>query len=39
MNFYGESRTIDIHVSQLRKKTGLPIISIPRVGYRLETTL
>lgn len=39
MNFYGESRTIDIHVSQLRKKTGLPIISVPRVGYRLETTL
>ena len=38
MDFYGESRTIDIHVSQLRKKTGLPIVSVPRVGYRLETT-
>ena len=37
MDFYGESRTIDIHVSQLRKKTGLSIVSIPRVGYRLET--
>ena len=38
LDFYGESRTIDIHVSQLRKKTGLPIVSVPRVGYRLETT-
>ena len=37
LDFYGESRTIDIHVSQLRKKTGLSIVSIPRVGYRLET--
>ena len=37
MNFYGESRTIDIHVSQLRKKTGLAIVSVPRIGYRLET--
>ncbi len=37
LDFYGESRTIDIHVSQLRKKTGLPIVSVPRVGYRLET--
>ena len=36
LDFYGESRTIDIHVSQLRKKTGLSIVSIPRVGYRLE---
>ena len=38
LDFYGESRTIDIHVSQLRKKTGLSIVSIPRIGYRLETT-
>ncbi len=37
LDFYGESRTIDIHVSQLRKKTGLPIVSVPRIGYRLET--
>ena len=37
LDFYGESRTIDIHVSQLRKKTGLSIVSIPRIGYRLET--
>lgn len=38
LDFYGESRTIDIHVSQLRKKTGLSIVSVPRIGYRLETT-
>lgn len=37
MDFYGESRTIDIHVSQLRKKTGISIVSVPRIGYRLET--
>ncbi len=37
LDFYGESRTIDIHVSQLRKKTGLSILSLPRIGYRLET--
>ena len=36
-DFYGESRTIDIHVSQLRKKTGLSIVAVPRIGYRLET--
>ena len=35
-SYYGESRTVDIHVSQLRKKTGLTITGIPRVGYRLE---
>lgn len=37
MDFYGESRTIDIHVSSLRRKTGLSIVSVPRIGYRLET--
>ena len=37
LDFYGESRTIDIHVSSLRRKTGLPIVSVPRIGYRLET--
>ena len=34
--FLGESRTVDIHISQLRKKTGLHIVSIPKIGYRLE---
>ena len=37
MDFYGESRIIDIHVSSLRRKTGLSIVSVPRIGYRLET--
>ena len=35
-DFMGESRTIDNHISQLRKKTGLPISAISRVGYRLD---
>lgn len=35
-DFYGESRTIDNHISQLRRKTGLNIVAVSRVGYRLE---
>lgn len=35
-DFMGESRTIDNHISQLRKRTGLSIVSVSRVGYRLE---
>lgn len=35
-SFLGESRTVDIHISQLRKKTGLNIVSLPKIGYRLE---
>lgn len=35
-DFYGESRTIDNHISQLRRRTGLPIVAVSRVGYRLE---
>lgn len=36
--FAGESRTVDIHVQQLRKKMGLQgrLITIPKLGYRLE---
>ena len=34
--FEGESRTVDVHIGQLRKKTGLPIKAVPKVGYRLE---
>ena len=35
--FYeGSTRTVDVHIAQLRKKTGLNIISIPKIGYRLE---
>lgn len=35
-DFLGESRTVDIHISQLRKKTELNIVSVPKIGYRLE---
>lgn len=36
MDFMGETRTVDVHITQLRKKTGLKISSVPKVGYRLE---
>lgn len=37
--FRGESRTVDIHVQQLRRKTGLAgrLVTIPKLGYRLES--
>lgn len=37
--FEGESRTVDIHVQQVRKKMGLQnkLVTIPRLGYRLES--
>ena len=35
-DYFGESRTVDVHVAQLRKKTGLTIASLPKIGYRLE---
>lgn len=37
--FMGESRTVDIHVQQLRKKLDLSdqLITIPKLGYRLES--
>ncbi len=36
--FEGETRTVDIHVQQLRKKLNLKnkLLTIPKVGYRLE---
>ena len=34
--YLGETRTVDVHVAQLRKKTGLTIVSLPKIGYRLE---
>ena len=36
--FEGESRTVDIHVQQVRKKLGLydSLVTIPKLGYRLE---
>lgn len=36
IDFEGETRTVDVHVASLRKKTGLRIVSIPKIGYRLE---
>lgn len=37
--FEGESRTVDIHVQQVRRKLGLQkkLITIPKLGYRLES--
>lgn len=34
--FEGEMRTVDVHVAALRRKTGLHIASVPKIGYRLE---
>lgn len=37
--YVGETRTVDTHVQQLRKKLNLhdALVTIPRLGYRLET--
>lgn len=37
--YEGESRTIDIHIQQLRKKLNLKdrLVTIPKLGYRLES--
>jgi len=37
-DFAGETRTVDTHIQQLRKKLGLSddLVTIPRLGYRLE---
>lgn len=37
--FEGESRTVDIHVQQVRKKLGLQgrLVTISKLGYRLES--
>ena len=36
--FMGETRTVDIHVQQIRKTMGLhnKLVTIPKLGYRLE---
>jgi DNA-binding response OmpR family regulator len=38
VGWYGDERTVDVHVRQLRKKLGgaLPLTTIWGVGYRLE---
>lgn len=37
-NYLGETRTIDVHIGQLRRKLDLSdvIKTIPKIGYRLE---
>lgn len=39
-NYFGETRTVDVHIGQLRKKLGLQkqIVTVPKIGYRLEDT-
>jgi len=36
--WYGDDRTVDVHVRQLRKKLGdaLPVVTVRGVGYRLD---
>lgn len=36
IRYEGGTRTVDVHIAQLRKKTGLHIVNLPKVGYRLE---
>ena len=38
VGWYGDERTVDVHVRQLRKKLGeaLPLTTVWGVGYRLE---
>ena len=38
VDFDGESRTVDVHVGNIRKKLDFSdvIITVPRVGYRME---
>ncbi len=37
-DYYGETRTVDIHVQQLRRKLGLRtnLVTLPKLGYRLN---
>ncbi len=35
--YMGGTRTVDTHVSSLRKKLALEIASVPKIGYRLVT--
>lgn len=36
IRYEGGTRTVDVHIAQLRKKTELNIVSVPKIGYRLE---
>jgi DNA-binding response OmpR family regulator len=37
-DWYGDERTVDVHVRQLRKKLGggFPLATVRGIGYRLE---
>lgn len=37
-DYYGETRTVDVHIGQLRKKLdwGEHIKTVSKLGYRLE---
>ena len=38
--YLGETRTVDVHIGQLRKKLGQKAIkTVPKLGYRLEDGL
>jgi DNA-binding response OmpR family regulator len=36
-DWFGDDRTVDVHVGQLRRKLGdgLPLVTLRRTGYRL----
>lgn len=38
-DYYGDSRTVDLHVQRLRRKLGFEhcLLTVPKVGYRLVT--
>ena len=38
--YYGDSRTLDLHVQRLRRKLGWEhsLVAVYKVGYRLEVT-
>ena len=40
MDYYGDARTVDVHIQKLRKKLGWNdrIKTVYKVGYRLEDT-
>jgi DNA-binding response OmpR family regulator len=36
-DYFGETRTVDVHIRQLRKKlAGIPVETVWGVGYRVE---
>jgi DNA-binding response OmpR family regulator len=38
INYQGETRTVDVHIGKLRRKTGLALVPVSKFGYRLEDT-